>query len=143
MKKFISLLALAALLAGPTFAQPAYSGPMPVPPSDTRTDALRRAYLDRVKEVLVWYSATAKPDKPETIGTGQIVAKLALHQDAGLVSQRIIELMKQPQTGDMFWMFPWAAISFLGRDQLSAEAKAAIRDAWRTYFPMRGDTENH
>jgi hypothetical protein len=43
----------------------------------------------------------------------------------------------------MFWMFPWAAISFLGRDQLSPAAKAAIRDAWRTYFPMRGDTENH
>ena len=77
MKKFISLLTLAALLVGPVFAQPAYSGPMPVPPADTRSDTLRRAYLDRVREVLVWYAATAKPDKPETIGTGQIVAKLA------------------------------------------------------------------
>jgi hypothetical protein len=143
MKPFLGFLSFALFLTGSALAQPSFRGPLPVPPPDTRGDTLRRAYLDRVREVLVWYVATVKPDKPETIGTGQIVAKLALRQDAALVSARIVELMKQPQTGDMFWMFPWTAISYLGRDQLSPEAKAAIRDAWRTYFPMRGDTENH
>jgi hypothetical protein len=40
-------------------------------------------------------------------------------------------------------MFPVTCISYLGRDQLTTEAKAAVREAWRTYFPLRGDTENH
>ena len=40
-------------------------------------------------------------------------------------------------------MFPVTCIAYLGRDQLTTEAKAAIREAWRTYYPLRGDTENH
>ena len=50
--------------------------------------------------------------------------------------------MRQP-TGDMFWMFQCVAVSYLGREKLSPEAHAAIRDAWRRYMPLRGDTENH
>jgi hypothetical protein len=43
----------------------------------------------------------------------------------------------------MFWMFPVAAIAHLDRGQLSPQARKALREAWRTYFPYRGDTENH
>jgi hypothetical protein len=143
MNKFFSCLISTLALAAPALAQPSYSAPMPVLPTDTRADLLRSAYLARVREPLVWYAASIKPGKPETFGLGQIIAKLALHQDAAAVSARILEIMKDPQTGDMFWMFPWTAVSYLGRDQLTPGAKAAIRDAWRTYFPMRGDTENH
>ena len=37
--------------------------------------------------------------------------------------------MQGPQSGDMFWMFPVTCIAYLGRDQLTAEARAAIREA--------------
>lgn len=143
MKTFIAAVFSLSVFALSVSAQPSYSAPMPVPPADTHTDTLRHGYVERVHEVLDWYSASVKPGKPESFGSGQIAAKLALHQDADAVSARVVELMKGPQSGDMFWMFPWTAISFLGRDQLSPEAKQGIRDAWRTYFPMRGDTENH
>ncbi|MCX6620623.1 MAG: hypothetical protein NTY38_06025, partial [Acidobacteria bacterium] len=35
------------------------------------------------------------------------------------------------------------AIAYLGRGQLTADAAAALRAAWKTYMPYRGDTENH
>src|SRR5260370_82469 len=46
-------------------------------------------------------------------------------------------------TGDMFWMFPVTAVAYNDRGQLSASARQALRNAWKTYMPYRGDTENH
>jgi hypothetical protein len=141
MKKIFLCLTLVLVAALPLGAQPAFTGPVPVPPTDARADVLRRDYLARVNEPLDWYLAAIKPGTPLT--REQVAVKLLRREDADLASQRVIELMAEPQSGDMFWMFPWAAIAHLGRDQLSPEARQAIRQAWRTYFPMRGDTENH
>lgn len=143
MKRFPRVIFLGALLVATASAQPSTTGPMPVPETDFAVDARRRAYLARAGEVVQWYADSVKPGDTATLGTGQIAAKLVLRQDAALVSARVVELMRGPQSQDMFWMFPWTAISYLGRDQLTPGAKAAIREAWRTYFPMRGDTENH
>lgn len=141
-RTFLHCLVFSLLLSGLS-AQPATTGPMPPRVTDFATDARRTAYLARADEVIRWYIDSMKPDNPATFGTGQIAAKLARREDAAAVSARVIELMSRPQSQDMFWMFPWTAISFLGRDQLTPEAKAAIRGQWKTYFPMRGDTENH
>jgi hypothetical protein len=43
----------------------------------------------------------------------------------------------------MFWMFPVTAIAYLDRGQLTPFARAALRNAWKTYMPYRGDIENH
>ncbi len=141
MRRLSFLLSLATLCTAVATAQPSFSGPVPVPPADARPDVLRRDYLARVSETLDWYQSAITPDKPLT--REQILVKLIRQQGDAQVSQRVLELMAEPQSGDMFWMFPWTAVAFAGRDQLSPEARAAIRDAWRTYFPMRGDTENH
>jgi len=123
-------------------AQPSFTGAAPVP-EVVQDAAVRRAvYLQRRAEVLRWRVGLVKPGEPATFGLGEIAAKLALHQDAEACSARLIELMQKP-SGDMFWMFPVTCISYLGRDQLTPAAKAAVREAWRTYFPLRGDTENH
>ena len=144
MKRILFLLfSLGGALVIPAAAQPSTSGPMPEPVTDFSVDARRVAYLARANETLHWYADAVKADDPATLNAPQIAAKLALRQDAALVSARIVELMSEPQSQDMFWMFPWTAISYLGRDQLTPEAKAAIRGQWKTYFPMRGDTENH
>lgn len=143
MKRILFLFAFAGGFAASALAQPATTGPMPVPSTDFATDARRIAYLARTNEVLQWYVDSMKPGDPATFQSGQIAVKLARREDAAAVSARVVELMSKPQSQDMFWMFPWTAISFLGRDQLTPEAKAAIRGQWRTYFPMRGDTENH
>jgi hypothetical protein len=143
MKKIITFLSLCSWLALIAPAQPSTTGAVPVPSQDFRSDARRSAYLARADEAIQWYLDSVKPGEPATFASAQIAAKLARHEDAAAVSARVIELMKGPQSQDMFWMFPWTAISYLGRDQLTPAAKAAIRHAWRTYFPMRGDTENH
>ncbi len=143
MKRILALCLLGGLLAGAASAQPSTTGPMPVPPTDFSVDARRLAYVARANEVIQWYVETIKPGDPATLGSAQIAAKLARREGDAALSARIVELMSRPQSQDMFWMFPWTAISFLGRDQLTPEAKAAIRGQWKTYFPMRGDTENH
>ena len=100
------------------------------------------SYRSRVREVLDWRVGLYDPEKPESLGLADVAARLALGQDAELCSERVIELMQAP-SGDMFWMFPVTTVAYLGREQLSPEAREAIRRAWQTYMPQRGDTENH
>ncbi|BET66638.1 hypothetical protein ASA1KI_15560 [Opitutales bacterium ASA1] len=109
---------------------------------DTLHDARNTAYHGRVREVLEWRATQADMSDPTAGGLGDIAAKLALRRDIEWASRRLVEVLKHPR-GDMFWMFPVTSIAFLGRDQLSAEAQTALREAWRTYMPQRGDTENH
>ncbi len=55
---------------------------------------------------------------------------------------RLRALCESPR-GAMFWMFPMVLTMNAGKENLSDEDLAVIREAWRTYFPYRGDTENH
>jgi hypothetical protein len=136
---FPAVLFLAAV-AG--HAQPSFTGPAPVPTVVTNPADRRAGYLARANEVVTWRASAAKRENPATFGLAEIACKLRLREDADICSARLIELIKTPAS-DMFWMFPVACISYLGRDQLTPEAKAAVREAWRTYLPLRGDTENH
>lgn len=141
LRVLITTIVFAVCVAG-LAAQPSFVGPSPASGTSAKSSVLRAAYLVRTQEVLDWRSSLLKKDDPKSGGLTEVAAKLALRQDAEWCSSKVIELMKSPG-GDMFWMFPVTCISYLGRDQLSAEAKAAIREAWRVYMPMRGDTENH
>jgi hypothetical protein len=87
--------------------------------------------------------AYAHPANNAPLGYANIAAKLWLHEDAALCSQRLEELLAAGPTGDMFWMYPVAAIAYLDRGQLTDSARHALRDSFRTYMPYRGDTENH
>lgn len=138
----IFLWPVVALSAASLWAQPSFTGPAPVPTVINDASLRRAAFLERRDEVVNWRALLAKPGEPATVGLAEIAAKLARREDAALCSERLIELMKTP-SGDMFWMFPVTCISYLGRDQLTPAAKAAVREAWRTYMPLRGDTENH
>jgi hypothetical protein len=132
MKNLLNVLCLFALTAA-TFAIAAE------PNAATRN----QIYRDRLREVAVWRNGLVKMDDANATFHYDIAAKLALGVDLDWCSRRVIQIMQQPQSGDMFWMFPWIEIAYLGRDKLSPEAQGAIREAWRTYMPMRGDTENH
>jgi len=111
------------------------------------TPAERRAdYLARAREVIAWRAG--QPEKPEFKSASanaimaSVASRLLLGENPDWCSAAVIGVMRQP-TGDMFWMFQCTALSYLGRGRLSPEAHAAIREAWRTYMPLRGDTENH
>jgi hypothetical protein len=143
MKKIPLIFSTAFAFVSVAFveAQPSYEAPAPAigvihEPSERRAD-----YFKRIDEVLTWKAAQAKPNGL-IADPAVIVAKLARHEDGDLCSRSVIELMKTPGSGP-FWMFPSIDIAFLGRDQLSAEAKKSIRDAWSSVMQIRGDTENH
>jgi hypothetical protein len=79
---------------------------------------------------------------PGDYGYAQIAAKLWRHEDAAWCSQKLEQALAAP-SGDMFWMFPVTAIAYLDQGQLTPSARQALRNAWKTYMPYRGDTENH
>lgn len=97
-------------------------------------------YQARAREIIEHH---ARPASLETASYGTIAAKLWLKEDPVWCSRRLVEILKAGPSGDMFWMFPATAVAYTGRGQLTAEARQALRDAWRTYMPFRGDTENH
>lgn len=72
-----------------------------------------------------------------------IAARLWLKEGIPGAERRLRELLEGDVSGDMFWMFPMTAIAYLDRGQLSEPARALIRKSWKTYYPFRGDTENH
>jgi hypothetical protein len=79
----------------------------------------------------------------QTAGYGAIAAKLALREDPEWCSRQLEALLAAGPTGDMFWMFPVTAIAYADKGQLRPSARAALKRAWKTYAPYRGDTENH
>jgi len=97
-------------------------------------------YSERVRQVIGFH---AHPKTLENAGYGTIAAKLYLREDAAWCSKRLEELLAAPISGDMFWMFPVTAVAHLDRGQLTPSARQALRKAWKTYMPYRGDTENH
>ncbi|MGA3019496.1 MAG: hypothetical protein ABSF62_20405 [Bryobacteraceae bacterium] len=96
-------------------------------------------FEQRVRSVVEAY---AHPAGSGPLGYANIAAKLWLREDPALCSRRLEELLAAP-TGDMFWMYPIAAIAYLDHGQLTDSARHALRDSFRTYMPYRGDTENH
>jgi hypothetical protein len=68
--------------------------------------------------------------------------KYARHVDLETANKNALLLLKHP-TGDMFWMVAVMDMYLHGKDDMSPAVKDAIRHAWKTYTPYRGDTENH
>jgi len=138
--KIFSALLLAALAAfTPLAAQPAYEGPVPSRTVLETAAARRAAYDARIQEVMDWRIGVSKP---ETLDLATIAILLRRGERIEECNARVIEMMKDPGTGP-FWMFPAAIVAHAGKDKLSPEARAAIREAWRTTRQLRGDTENH
>ncbi len=85
----------------------------------------------------------AHPKSDADAGYGTIAARLWLHEQPEWCSRSLEQLLAAGPSGDMFWMYPVTAVAHLDRGQLSPSARAALRAAWKTYAPYRGDTENH
>lgn len=69
-------------------------------------------------------------------------ARYAHGGDIRIADSIFVATLKEP-SGDMFWMFPCIGAYLHGKDRMSPATKAAVRNAWKSYAPYRGDTENH
>ena len=95
-----------------------------------------KGFAQRTNYVLSFYDTTKQ------MHYYAAAAKYARNRDLAFADSAIITLLKKP-SGDMFWMFPVIGAYLHGKDKMSPPAKAAMRNAWKTYSPYRGDTENH
>jgi hypothetical protein len=139
LKEF-SFLSLIVLVAISATAQPSYEAPPPELAIIEDAAQRRAQYLQRIEEVITFLVREEVATTEMSLVT--IAAKIIRGQDIDECSERVIELMQEPGTGP-FWMFPSVSAAFMGRDVLSPEALASIREVWRTTYQMRGDTENH
>lgn len=71
-----------------------------------------------------------------------VAARITLGIQADLAWQQLDSLVGEP-TGDMFWMYPATAFYFHCKNKLDTRWRNRFREAWKTYTPYRGDTENH
>ncbi|MFQ5628939.1 MAG: hypothetical protein ACE5I1_09280 [bacterium] len=100
------------------------------------------AYNARRDSLIDFYANRIPGDDFARGGYIDIAAKLYRGKDMAWVEARLDTLMQAPR-GDMFWMYPFITVTYIGRNRLSDRYKRKMREAWRTYMPYRGDTENH
>ncbi|MBM4162422.1 MAG: hypothetical protein FJ217_15140, partial [Ignavibacteria bacterium] len=100
----------------------------------------RQTYLnefsERASEVVSTY------DTSQGVGYYQIAVRYALSKDLARADSMFGALLQQPR-GDMFWMVPVIGAYLHGKEKMSPATRAIVRNAWKTYAPYRGDTENH
>jgi hypothetical protein len=105
-----------------------------IAPGQSRQEYLK-GYEERVRAVTSYYDTST--------GSYYCAAvRYAHNRDLPRADSIFTALVREPH-GDMFWMFPVIGTYCHGKDRMSPETKAAVRNAWKTYAPYRGDTENH
>lgn len=129
------LLIVGLLAAGPLFAA--------TPPTAPLTDGpLAAAFQERRQELIAAYLERTDPANLERGGLHDVAVNFAQGTNLAWARGRLRALTESPR-GAMFWMYPMVLVMQAGRDNLAPEDWAVIREAWKTYFPYRGDTENH
>lgn len=71
-----------------------------------------------------------------------VAARYASGNGIAIADSLFRAALREPR-GDMFWMFPVIGAYLHGKDKMSPATRATVRNAWKTYAPYRGDTENH
>jgi len=135
-RKFV-LVGVMGILGAPFLA------PAQQPPEAPISEAeLIRQYRERCEYVIDQTVASTDPDDLTRGSSFTIAANLRRGTNLEWVRKRL-RLSNDPPTGAMFWMHPMVLLMEEGRGVLNDEDWAFIRELWRTYFPYRGDTENH
>jgi len=103
-------------------------------------DQTREEYLKAFNERREWFISNY--DTMSRAHYSAIAAKYYHNKDVERADEMFLQLLEKP-SGDMFWMFPVVNCYMVGKDKMSKQVKKAVRNAWKTYAPSRGDTENH
>jgi len=146
---FLPRRRLTALLAV-ILALPVFSAAQQPTATSLSDEELVRQYRERCQYVL---DQTLERTNPHDLSAGNLYTlAVNLHEGTNLdwVRTRLVTA-NQPPRGAMFWMLPMTFFMVVARDieeepgksPLTEEEWAFIQTLWRTYFPYRGDTENH
>jgi hypothetical protein len=110
-------------------------------PDRRPADVLRRAYLARVNEALEWYLDAIKPGEAPHPRADRVPSSCAARATPRLAARaRADGRAADPATCSGCFPGPRSPTS-----GATSSRPRPGRDPrpWRTYFPMRGDTENH
>jgi len=129
MKQIVIALAACACLVPPA------SVDAQAPGGGARPEYLR-GYEQRARYISSYY------DTSMAGGYYCAAARYAHGKAIRTADSMLVAVLREPR-GDMFWMFPCIGAYLNGKDRMSPETKAVVRNAWKTYAPYRGDTENH
>src|SRR5690606_33084747 len=128
---FIGALSTASLISG---EEPNY-----VPPSSSQLSVEYRERAEYVIDQEIEFASTLNDEQG-----GLFTIAAVLHRGERLDwARHRLRAVNDPPTGAMFWMHPMALVMLAGEEALNDEDWAFINELWRTYFPYRGDTENH
>ncbi len=122
------------------FSGEVYGGAEPV--SLAEADITRRFQARR--EALITDAVKAlDPVDPAKGSMLEVAAALQRGENIPAALARLAKLNEPTPNGNMFWMFPMTAVMLAGDPNLDEASRARIAELWRTYWPSRGDTENH
>jgi len=128
------------LITSFVFALQAFAATPPVAPL---TDGeMAATYQERREAFIAGYIDRTDPTNLERGGLHDVAVNLARGTNLEWARARLRALCESPR-GAMFWMFPMVLVMEAGEENLTADDWSVIREAWKTYFPYRGDTENH
>ncbi|MCF3650120.1 WD40/YVTN/BNR-like repeat-containing protein [Synoicihabitans lomoniglobus] len=124
-------------------APPASVAPQTPPHPDLSDAAISRRFQARREFILRESVACVVPGDPAQGSKFDVAACLARGENLPAALARLARLDGAPPSGDMFWVYPTVSVMMAGRHTLDEPSRDRIADLWRTYWPSRGDTENH
>lgn len=133
-------LLLSVSVLGTVVATEVHQGAVPLSLTDA---AIARRYQRRCETVLSAATKTIVADPTKGGSLVDVAVALSRGEKRPQALARLAKLNEPTPVAAMFWMYPMAAVMVAGHDQLDAASWARIQELWRTYWPARGDTENH
>lgn len=127
-------LLFTALVAAPLRAEPA---------ADLSDAGILQRYEQRRQFILDQAVAAVVPGDPTKGSKFDIAACLLRGENVEAALARLARLDGGEPSGNMFWVYPTVAVMMAGNETLDDSSRARIAELWRTYWPSRGDTENH
>lgn len=119
------------------------AAPVSAPELEGPTDSvILREYRERCETVIRESAYYVHPTDTEKGSLYDVAAALYLGENLDWAKRRLRTSNENP-SGNMFWMIPMALVMQVGQEAFNDNDWAFTRDLWKSYFPYRGDTENH
>lgn len=110
---------------------------------DLSSEAIVRRYQARREFILREAVAAVVPGDPTRGSKFDIAACLQRGENVEAALARLERLDRDTPSANMFWAYPTVTVMLVGGSHLDSARRARIAELWRTYWPSRGDTENH
>jgi hypothetical protein len=104
---------------------------------------IAQQFQERREKMVQAAIASLEAGNPTAGSFLDVAAALQRGENLAAAQARLTVLNEPRPTGNMFWMYPIMAVLLNGDEHLDEANRAQIDDWWRTYWPSRGDTENH